>query len=852
MTTPFTLYTATTHGVAANTHYPNRATISSAADLQTAATLDHVAAEYAGNVRSTAAFTVSDCLVMDVDNDHTDNPQDWVTPQDLADELPGVEFMTATSRNHHASKHGGPPRPRFHAYFPITPVTDPAIYTGLKKSLSDRFVFFDPGALDAARFLYGHPGPQVEAFTGTMLVDEWLADRAGVDAFAAFDESTLTIGEGSRNATLSRFAGRVLIRYGEGEQARTLFDRKAALCDPPLPGGEVEAIWRSAVRFAGRIARDPSYVKPAVYAALTSLRPDDFTDVGQAEALATEYADRVRYSLATHWLVYEGGVWVKNDLLAQAVAQELTARQLEEAEAMVERARVLMRDTGADTVLETASSKAKGVAALSRPQRVAYRQLEEATEYRAFVLGRRKSANIAATLKEAQPLLEVRASDLDADPYLLCTPGGTYDLRDGTGSRRDNRSGDLITLQTAVTPDTQGAEVWQSALDVTFQDDQDLVGYVQRVCGLAAIGKVMVEALVIAYGDGRNGKSTFWNTIAHTLGTYAGSISADTLTVGVRRNVKPELAEARGRRLLIAAETEEGVRLSTSNVKQLASTDKIAAEKKFKDPFSFTPSHSLVLYTNHLPRVGAMDAGIWRRLIVIPFTATITGSADVKNYADHLTAHAGGAILAWVMEGARLIHAENYHLTPPPSVVEASRAYREDSEKEDINDDLVFEIELVKQVEVGVDYILMLVEQHRAGKADGEDREVPVEITGAIASSPTLHFKRDLIEDFVRSVSAKGDVSEQWRAFITERREAELTDMIGAENLQEPGTRNLVAAAMRDGVVPTDGTAMNNVLPRISRFHRPVAGEDSREVKKARVLAALAAYVERFRGLGEE
>lgn len=178
--------------------------------------------------------------------------------------------------------------------------------------------------------------------------------------------------------------------------------------------------------------------------------------------------------------------------------------------------------------------------------------------------------------------------------------------------------------------------------------------------------------------------------------------------------------------------------------------------------------------------------------------------------------------------------------------------HRSASEKEDINDDLVFEIELVKQVEVGVDYILMLVEQHRAGKADGEDREVPVEITRAIASSPTLHSKRDLIEDFVRSVSAKGDVSEQWRAFITERREAELTDMIGAENLQEPGTRNLVAAAMRDGVVPTDGTAMNNVLPRMSRFHRPVAGEDSREVKKARVLAALAAYVERFRGLGEE
>ena len=164
------------------------------------------------------------------------------------------------------------------------------------------------------------------------------------------------------------------------------------------------------------------------------------------------------------------------------------------------------------------------------------------------------------------------------------------------------------------------------------------------------------------------------------LGSYSGSIRADTLTVGVRRNVKPELAEARGKRPLIAAETEEGVRLSTSNVKQLASTDKIAAEKKFKDPFSFTPSRSLVLYTNHLPRVGAMDAGIWRCLIVIPFTATISGDADVKNYADYLYEHAGGAILSWVMEGARLIHAEDYHLSAPAAVVEASEAYWEDND----------------------------------------------------------------------------------------------------------------------------------------------------------------------------
>ena len=149
---------------------------------------------------------------------------------------------------------------------------------------------------------------------------------------------------------------------------------------------------------------------------------------------------------------------------------------------------------------------------------------------------------------------------------------------------------------------------------------------------MAAIGKVYQEHMIIAYGGGANGKSTFWNTIFRVLGTYAGKISADTLTMSCKHNTRPEAAELKGKRLIIASEMEEGVRLNTSMVKQLCSTDEIQAEKKYKDPFHFVPSHTLVLYTNHLPKVGANDDGIWRRLIVIPFNAKITGKSDIKNY----------------------------------------------------------------------------------------------------------------------------------------------------------------------------------------------------------------------------
>ena len=195
-------------------------------------------------------------------------------------------------------------------------------------------------------------------------------------------------------------------------------------------------------------------------------------------------------------------------------------------------------------------------------------------------------------------------------------------------------------------PSGDGMDVWEDALQTFFQGDADLIRYVQEIVGLAAIGKVYIEALVIAYGEGRNGKSTFWNTIARVLGTYSGNMSADTLTVGCKRNVKPELAEAKGKRMIIAAELEEGMRLNTSNVKQLCSTDEIYAEKKYKAPFSYVPTHTLVLYTNHLPRVGAIDQGTWRRLIVIPFNAKIEGKADIKNYSDFLFKMAGGAVFS--------------------------------------------------------------------------------------------------------------------------------------------------------------------------------------------------------------
>ncbi|WP_350258512.1 primase alpha helix C-terminal domain-containing protein [Scrofimicrobium sp. R131] len=163
-------------------------------------------------------------------------------------------MATATTCNHMLPKGVLSARPRFHVYLPITPCSNAEQYAGLKKQFAARFEFFDRQALDAGRFIFGSPNPQTTFTGGDQTVDVWLTAQQDADLFAEFDKATQAIGEGSRNSTRSRFAARALIRYGKTAQARELLDRKADLCDPPLPSFELEQIWGSAGRFAVKVA----------------------------------------------------------------------------------------------------------------------------------------------------------------------------------------------------------------------------------------------------------------------------------------------------------------------------------------------------------------------------------------------------------------------------------------------------------------------------------------------------------------------------------------------------------------------------------------------------------------------
>ena len=164
-------------------------------------------------------------------------------------------------------------------------------------------------------------------------------------------------------------------------------------------------------------------------------------------------------------------------------------------------------------------------------------------------------------------------------------------------------------------------------------------------------------------------------------------------------------------------------------------------------------------------------------------------------------------------------------------------------EKDSIMDDVVFEMELVKQVEVNIDYILMLVTKYHDSNC--EDKEILVAIDKAIKSSLQLRSKRELIENFIATINVKSDVDADWQRFVREQRETDMQTLITDEKLKPEETRKFISNAFRDGVLKTSGTDVDRLLPPVSRF----GGSGSRNKKKQTVIEKLKAFFEKYFGL---
>lgn len=163
--------------------------------------------------------------------------------------------------------------------------------------------------------------------------------------------------------------------------------------------------------------------------------------------------------------------------------------------------------------------------------------------------------------------------------------------------------------------------------------------------------------------------------------------------------------------------------------------------------------------------------------------------------------------------------------------------------KDSIMDDVVFEMELVKQVEVNIDYILMLVAKYHDGNC--EDKEILVAIDKAIKSSLQLRSKKELIENFIATINTSTDVNADWQRFVREQRETDIQNLITEEKLKPEETRKFVENAFRDGVLKTTGTDVDRLMPPVSRF----GGGGSRDKKKQTVIEKLKVFFEKYFGL---
>lgn len=367
------------------------------------------------------------------------------------------------------------------------------------------------------------------------------------------------------------------------------------------------------------------------------------TDLGNAERLIDLHGPDLLYFAAQgEWLVWDGVRWeIDVRLRHRRLAAEAVRTIYTEA------GRAETKDEKKDLIRHAMASESAG--------------------------------RISAMVKLSEPYLAITEHDLDTDVWLLNTPNGTLNLR--TGQLEPHDRNDRITKVTKVpyNPDAKCPR-WDQFLLEIMGGDQAMVDYLQRGVGYSLAGDDSEQAMMLAVGDGANGKSTFVNTLADVLGDYAGTCGKDVIAAGQRSSAgaaNEELVNLRGLRFVSATETEQGQPLAEAQIKRITGGETITARKLFGHNITFRPTFTLWLSTNHLPKITGTDDGIWRRIKVVPFRVKFpAGSAD-PHLREKLMAEAEG-ILAWAVRGAQLWIEQG--LQTPDVVNEATRSYREESD----------------------------------------------------------------------------------------------------------------------------------------------------------------------------
>lgn len=411
-----------------------------------------------------------------------------------------------------------------------------------------------------------------------------------------------------------------------------------------LAKGEAMLGYGSLVMLAGGRGKCPSPVAditPSVQPA-PDVDPTRFlpTDAGNALFFVELFKENIRWVEKWKvWFVWDGKRWMEaSDAAMLPLARAATERMFDRASELPDENRTALR---------------KHALATQREPRL-----------RAML-----------DLAKGEPAIRAEPDRFDRDPWLLGCPSGVLDLR--KGAMREPRRGDFLTKSIAVDYDPRAeCPNWDALVVRITQGDSDTIDYLQRFAGYVLTGSVAEEKLFALFGSGSNVKTTFTMTLFELMGDYAVKARKDLLlsSQGEKGAASPDVAALQGKRLVIVSETDDGCTLAEAQIKEITSNEVIAARRLHRDPFTFTPSHKIILSTNNRPFVKGTDDGIWRRLDLIEFGAKIgEGEKDVSFREVKLRPELPG-ILRWAVEGCRKYQRNG--LKPSAAVKHANSQYR--------------------------------------------------------------------------------------------------------------------------------------------------------------------------------
>ena len=287
---------------------------------------------------------------------------------------------------------------------------------------------------------------------------------------------------------------------------------------------------------------------------------------------------------------------------------------------------------------------------------------------------------VHSALEFAKPLLAVTPDQLDRDGWLLNVSNGTIDLR--TGELKPHDKADLITKLAPVDYDKNAlCSRWEQFLCEVFDNDMALIDYIGRLAGYCLTGDITEHIFPILWGQGRNGKSIFVDTLLGILGDYACKAPASLLVVQRNEEHPTEIAGLQGKRFVVGSENEQGAKLRMQLIKEMTGDAVLRGRFMRCDYFDFQRTFKLMLMTNHKPRIHDDSVAAWERVKLVPFTVQFLDGTDRppdRNLLDKLKAEWPG-ILAWMVLG-NITRLKDGGLPPPKAVKTATAEYRSDED----------------------------------------------------------------------------------------------------------------------------------------------------------------------------